>query len=102
MYLGLCPFSWQSKKQRSVSCSSTESEYRSLANSAAKIIRHLLCDLKIKIPRAPLLKCDNLSALTLASNPVFHSKIKHLDNDFHFVHERVQYNDLNLEYVFTT
>ncbi|KAM5572540.1 hypothetical protein ABKV19_012545 [Rosa sericea] len=104
VYLGLCPVSWQSKKQGSVSRSSTESEYRSLANTAAEIswIRHLLCDLKVKIPRAPLLKCDNLSALALASNPVFHSKIKHLDNDFHFVRERVQHNDLCLEYVSTT
>nr|XP_011463643.1 PREDICTED: uncharacterized protein LOC101305369 [Fragaria vesca subsp. vesca] len=104
VYLGLCPVSWQSKKQGTVSRSSTESEYRSLANTAAEIswIRHLLCDLKIQIPCAPLLKCDNLSALALASNPVFHSKIKHLGNDFHFVRERVQRNDLRLEYVSTT
>ena len=104
VYLGLCPISWQSKKQGSVSRSSTESEYRSLANTAAEIswIRHLLCDLKIRVPSTPLLKCDNLSALALASNPVFHSRIKHLDNDFHFVRERVQRNDLQLEYVPTT
>lgn len=62
----------------------------------------MLCDLQIKNPCAPLLKCDNLSALALASNPVFHSKIKHLDNDFHFVRERVQRHDLRLEYVSTT
>ena len=48
------------------------------------------------------MKCDNLSTLALASNPVFHSKIKHLDNDFHFVRERVQHNDLALQYVSTT
>lgn len=104
IYLGLCPVSWQSKKQGTVSRSSTESEYRSLANTAAEIswVRHLLCDLKVKIPQAPLLKCDNLSALALASNPVFHSKTKHLDNDFHFVRERVQRHDLCLQYVPTT
>lgn len=91
------------KKQGIISRSSTESEYRSLANTAAEIswIRHLLCDLKVKISCAPLFKCDNLSASVLASNPVFHSKIKHLDNDFHFVRERVQHHDLCLEYVST-
>ncbi|XP_061996671.1 uncharacterized mitochondrial protein AtMg00810-like [Rosa rugosa] len=70
VYIELCPVSWQFKKQGTVSRSSTESEYRSLANTAAEIswIRHLLCDLKIHIPCAPLLKCDNLSALPLASN----------------------------------
>ena len=103
VYLGACPVSWQSKKQGTVSRSSTEAEYRSLANTAAEIswIRHLLCDLQVRIPYAPLLKCDNMSALALASNPVFHSRIKHLDNDFHFVRERVQHNDLKLEYVST-
>lgn len=103
VYLGSCPVSWQSKKQSTVSRSSTEAEYRSLANTAAEVswIRHLLCDLHIRIPSAPLLKCDNMSAIALASNPIFHSKIKHLDNDFHFVRERVQRNDLNLEYVST-
>lgn len=103
VYIGSSPVSWQSKKQGTVSRSSTESEYRSLANTAAEVswIRHLLCDLKIQIPHAPVLKCDNLSALALASNPVFHSRIKHLDNDFHFVRERVQHNDLKLEYVST-
>ncbi|KAK9940035.1 hypothetical protein M0R45_016712 [Rubus argutus] len=103
VYLGACPVSWQSKKQGTVSRSSTEAEYRSLANTTAEIswIRHLLCDLQVRIPYAPLLKCDNMSALALASNPVFHSRIKHLDNDFHFVRERVQHNDLKLEYVST-
>lgn len=103
VYIGSSHVSWQSKKQGTVSRSSTELEYRSLANVAAGIswIRHLLCDLKIQIPHAPVLKCDNLSALALASSPAFHSRIKHLDNDFHFVRKRVQHNDLKLEYVST-
>ncbi|XP_004301071.1 PREDICTED: uncharacterized mitochondrial protein AtMg00810-like [Fragaria vesca subsp. vesca] len=48
-----------------------EAEYRALANTAAEIswLRHLLCDMKIVIPTPPLLKCDNLSALALCSNP---------------------------------
>lgn len=103
VYLGLCPVSWQSKKQGTVSRSSTKSEYKSLADTTAEVswIRHLLCDLKIRIPHAPVLKCDNLSVLALASNHVFHSKIKHLDNVFRFVRKRVQRNDLSLEYVST-
>ncbi|PRQ54450.1 putative RNA-directed DNA polymerase [Rosa chinensis] len=104
VYLGYCPISWQSKKQGSVSRSSTEAEYRSLANTAADIswIRHILCDLHVRVPAPPLLKCDNLSAIALCSNLVFHSRIKHLDNDFHFVRERVQRRDLMLQYVPTS
>jgi hypothetical protein len=47
----------------------------------------------------PLLKFDNQSAIAIPSNHVFHSKIKHLDNDFHFIREKVQMHDLQLEYV---
>ncbi|KAL6287645.1 hypothetical protein ACE6H2_012035 [Prunus campanulata] len=47
----------------------------------------------------PLLLCDNLSALALSSNPIYHSQIKHMDIDFHFVRERVQCKDLVTQYI---
>ncbi|KAM1175309.1 hypothetical protein ACFX13_028395 [Malus domestica] len=40
-----------------------------------------------------------MSAIALSANPVFHSRIKHLDTDFHFVWERVQHGDLEVLYV---
>lgn len=46
--------------------------------------------------------CDNISTLALCSNPVFHTKIKHLDTNFHFVRERVQKGDLQVDYISTT
>ncbi|BBH07344.1 hypothetical protein Prudu_019255 [Prunus dulcis] len=101
VFLGSNPISWSSKKQASVSRSSTEAEYRALAHCAADIswIRQVLCDLHMIIPEAPLLHSDNLSALALSANPVFHSRIKHLDVDFHFIRERVQSKDLIVQYV---
>ncbi|CAL2255541.1 unnamed protein product [Prunus armeniaca] len=75
VFLGSNPISWQSKKQGFVSRSSTEAEYRALANTAADLswIRQVLLDLKMFLPNAPLMYCDNLSALALSSNPVYHS-----------------------------
>ncbi|BBH09514.1 hypothetical protein Prudu_022027 [Prunus dulcis] len=101
VYLGNNPVSWQSKKQNSVSRSSTEAEYRALANTAADLawVRQVLLDLKIFLPQPPTIHCDNLSALALSSNPVYHSRIKHLDIDFHFVRERVQKKDLFVQYI---
>ncbi|KAI5336291.1 hypothetical protein L3X38_015558 [Prunus dulcis] len=98
LLLGHNPISWQSKKQGSASRNSTEAEYRALANTAADLawIRQVLPDLKVCLPLPPTIICDNLSTLALSSNPVFHSRIKHLDIDFHFVRERVQRNDLIL------
>ena len=96
--MGQNPVSWQSKKQSSVSRSSTEAEYKALAHCAADVvwIRLLLKDLHQFIFEPPLLHCDNLSALALCSNPVFHTRIKHLDIDFHFVREKVHRKDLQV------
>ncbi|KAL6269518.1 hypothetical protein ACE6H2_026429 [Prunus campanulata] len=101
VFLGNNPISWQSKKQGSVSRSSTEAEYRALAHTAADLawVRQVLLDLKVCLPEPPTISCDNLSALALSSNPIYHSRIKHLDIDFHFVRERVQRNDLTVQYI---
>ncbi|KAI5328680.1 hypothetical protein L3X38_028077 [Prunus dulcis] len=101
VYLGNNPISWQSKKQTSVSRSSTEAEYKALAHSAFEVswILQILKDMHFFLAAPPLLHCDNLSALSLSSNPVFHSRIKHLDTDFHFAHERVQRGDIHVQYV---
>ncbi|KAI5346452.1 hypothetical protein L3X38_014331 [Prunus dulcis] len=101
VFLGPNPISWQSKKQGSVSRSSTEAEYRALANTAADIawIRQVLQDVNYFLPNPPVMYCDNLSALALSSNPVYHSRIKHLDIDYHFVREKVQKKDLLVQYV---
>ncbi|CAL2235116.1 unnamed protein product [Prunus armeniaca] len=71
VFLGSNPISWQSKKQGSVSRSSTEAEYRALANTAADLswIRQVLLDLKMFLPNAPLMYCDNLSALAFKLKP---------------------------------
>ena len=101
VYLGNNPISWQSKKQNSVSRSSTEAEYKALAHTAADIawIRYILKDLGVFLDAPPTIHCDNMSAIALSANPVFHSRIKHLDTDYHFVRERVQQGDLEVLYI---
>uniref|UniRef100_A0A2N9HX55 CCHC-type domain-containing protein n=1 Tax=Fagus sylvatica TaxID=28930 RepID=A0A2N9HX55_FAGSY len=89
VYLGPNPITWSAKKQLTVSRSSTESEYRALALASAEVcwLRTLLKDLGVFISEAPILWCDNISALAIASNPVFHARTKHIEVDFHFVRE---------------
>lgn len=37
----------------------------------------------------PVLYCDNISALYMTINPVFHARSKHIKLDYHYVRERV-------------
>uniref|UniRef100_A0A2N9H7L1 Integrase catalytic domain-containing protein n=1 Tax=Fagus sylvatica TaxID=28930 RepID=A0A2N9H7L1_FAGSY len=103
VYLGSNPITWSAKKQPTVSRSSTESEYRALAIASAELcwIRTLLKDLGVYLSHTPILWCDNVSALAIASNPVFHARTKHIEVDFHFVRERVLRKDLLVQFVST-
>ena len=58
----------------------------------------LLKDLGVFL-HTPILWCDNISALALASNPVFHARTKHIEVDYHFVREKVLRRDLLLKFV---
>lgn len=91
VYLGNNLISWQSKKQNSMSRSSTEAEYKALAHTAVDIawVRNILKDLDVFLSTPPTIHCDNMSAIALSANPMFHSRIKHLDIDYHFVRERM-------------
>jgi hypothetical protein len=91
VYVGENLVSWCAKKQPTVSCSSTEAEYKSIANATAEIIwvQTVLKELGILEPKVARLWCDNLGATYLTANPVFHARTKHVEIDYHFVHERV-------------
>jgi hypothetical protein len=103
VYLGSNPITWSAKKQPTVSRSSTKSEYRVLAIASAELcwIHKLLKDLGIYLSHTPILWCDNVSTLVIASNPVFHARTKHIEVDFHFVRDRVLRKDLIVKFVST-
>lgn len=79
---GFCIFlrdsiiSWSIKKQPTVARSSTEAKYKSLANTEAEItwICKLLVDVGLILPCPPKMWCDNIFAISLAKNPIFHAK----------------------------
>ena len=103
VFLGPYLISWFAKKQQTVSRSSTEVEYKALATSAAELswLRILFKELKIFLPYVPVFWCDNVSALALSTNLVFHSKTKHLEVDYHYIHEKVLCKDLHVGFVFS-
>jgi len=94
IFLGSSLFSWKSKKQGTVSRSSTEAEYRALATTTCEVqwLSYLLRDLQIKHTQTAVMYCDNKSARHIAHNQSFHERTKHLDIDCHVVREMVQSN----------
>lgn len=101
VFLGPYLISWSTKKQATISHSSTESEYRSLAHTAAELswIRMVLRDLSVYLKSPPLLYCDKISAISLASNPVFYARTKHIEVNYHFVREKVIQGDVQILFV---
>ena len=100
LFFGPNLISWSSKKQTLVARSSTEAEYRSLANTAAEIlwVQSLLQELKIPF-LPPRILCDNMSTVALTENPVLHTRTKHMELDIFFVREKVLAKTLFVSHV---
>ena len=90
--------SWQSKKQTFVVRSSTEAEYRALADTTSELLwlRWLLKDLGVSTSSATPLYCDNQSAIHIAHNDVFHEWTKHIEIDCHFIQYHLVHGALKL------
>ena len=44
---------------------------------------------------------DNQSAITLARNPVYHVRSKHIDIQYHFVCEKIESKEIKISYMIT-
>jgi len=89
--LGSRVISWSSKKQSTVASSSTEAEYVAADHTLKEAM--WLCTLLSLIgytPKEPtLILCENMGAISLIQNPVFHSHTKHIDVKHHYIQDHV-------------
>ncbi|KAK6130063.1 hypothetical protein DH2020_036190 [Rehmannia glutinosa] len=101
VFLGPNIISWSSKKQHVVARSSTESEYRALALATTEVIwiRALFVELGITLAQPSVLWTDNIGAITLASNPVYHARTKHIEIDVHFIRDQVRNREIDVRHV---
>uniref|UniRef100_H3H922 Uncharacterized protein n=1 Tax=Phytophthora ramorum TaxID=164328 RepID=H3H922_PHYRM len=86
------PVSWGSKKQSSVSLSTSEAEYiaLSLAIQEGKWIHRLLCEILAAANETGpelMIREDNQSCIKMTKNPVNHGRAKHIDIKYHHIRD---------------
>ena len=95
--------SWKTKKQQTMSRSSTEAEYRSMTATVCELkwLKGLL-DFLDSAHIVPMrLFCDNQYALHIAANLVYHERTKHIEVDCHFICDEIQNETIQMEHVRT-
>ncbi|GJX82744.1 ribonuclease H-like domain-containing protein [Tanacetum coccineum] len=104
VFLGDSLVAWKSKKQSTLSRSSSEAEYRSMASATCEVIwlSNLLNDMGVTGLLHVVMYCDNSSALQIAANPVFHEKSKHFEIDVHLVIEKVASGVIKTEKIYSS
>lgn len=118
---------WSSKRQSTISQSTTEAEYRALSEGAreAVFLKRLLQELNVTTDAQVTLNCqnqevlsnvseaekptlhdsqltlhcDNQGAINLAKNPIFHARTKHIELQHHYIRERVLEGEVTLNYI---
>lgn len=91
-----------SKKQNSVSLSTTEAKYIVVGSCCTQLlsIKQMLSDYGIRLGTM-IVFFDNTSVMNISKNPIFPSRTKHIDIRHHFIHELVEDKFISLEYVST-
>jgi len=97
--LDSCTISWFSKKQNSVSASTTESEYMALSITARQALWYLNAFTHLGYSIPVHLRVDNTSSIYFAETLVNNARTKHIDVAYHFTREQLLRNSFTISYV---
>ena len=93
--------SWISKKQTSISLSTTEEEYNAAGECYTQFewMKQTLQDIKAICEEPTVIHCDNASDISLSKNLVQHSKAKHIPIKYHYFRQLAANKKIRLEYI---
>ena len=101
--LGNAAISWESKRQPTVSLSTTEAEYMGQTQAAKEAIwlRRLLPELGLRMSGPTKVCADNQGAIKLTRNPELHKRTKHIEVRYHFCREKQDSGEIDFQHVST-
>ena len=94
---------WKSKKQPTITLSSTEAKYVALSHCVTEVqfILSLLKEMKVTVNGPVQNNEDNAGALFLAKNHALGQRTKHIDVKYHYVRDLVEKGIVTMRYVNT-
>lgn len=99
------PIDWRATKQRTVTTSTTEAELLAISEGAKQLIwwRRLFNSLNLHLYKDLSILCDNRQTVRLLveKEPAFNTKLRHVDIHQHWLREKCQNGDINVEWIAT-
>lgn len=95
------PITWNSQRQKTVSLSTTEAEYKAACAAAKEMIwlKRFLLELSCTDVTYSCICIDNQSTIKLVKNPTLHKRTKHIDIKYHFIREQYANKEIDIRYV---
>ena len=102
--MGTGVISWSSKLQTIVALSTTEAEFVAAVHAGKEVVwfHQFLAELGYTFNSPSILQIDNQSAISVAKNPEHHSRMKHLNLQFFWLHNEVVGGTLSPLFIPTT
>jgi hypothetical protein len=88
-------------EENDLALSSDEAKYHILMENTKEDVWLMKLSTKIGLikPRPTTLFCNNISNIKMAKNAILHAWTKHIECHYHFVHEKVLSNEIDIKHV---